>query len=42
VAKEGDKYQVRSLYNFIKNIKPPKEHAEERRIEKYWFKPYEI
>jgi transposase InsO family protein len=42
VAKEGDKYQVRSLYNFIKNIKPPKEHVEERRIENYWFKPYEI
>jgi hypothetical protein len=42
VAKDGDKYQVRSLYNFIKNIKPPKEHAEERRIENYWFKPYEI
>jgi hypothetical protein len=42
VAKEGDKYQVRSLYNFIKNIKPPKEHAEQRRIENYWFKPYEI
>jgi hypothetical protein len=42
VAKEGDKYQVRTLYNFIKNIKPPKEHAEQRRIENYWFKPYEI
>jgi hypothetical protein len=44
VAKDGDKYQVRSLYNFIKNIKPPKEkeYKELRQIENYWFKPYEI
>jgi hypothetical protein len=42
VAKDGDKYLVKSLYNFIKNIKPPKELVEQRRIENYWFKPYEI
>jgi hypothetical protein len=44
VAKEGDKYQVRALYNFIKNIKLPKtrEYKEQREIENYWFKPYEI
>jgi hypothetical protein len=45
VAKDGDKYQVRSLYNFIHNIILPKklkEYEEQRNIEKHWFKPYEI
>jgi hypothetical protein len=44
VAKDGDKYQVRSLYNFIHNIKLPKgrEFDEQRKIEEHWFKPYEI
>jgi hypothetical protein len=44
VAKDGDKYQVKSLYNFIHNIILPKgrEYEEQRRIEKHWFKPYEI
>jgi hypothetical protein len=44
MTKDGDKYQVRSLYNFIKNIKLRKtqEDKEQREIENYWFKPYEI
>jgi hypothetical protein len=45
VEKDGDKYQVRSLYNFIHNIILPKklkEYEEQREIEKHWFKPYEI
>jgi transposase InsO family protein len=44
VAKDGDKYQVKSLYNFIHKKKLPKgkEYDEQRRIENYWFKPYEI
>jgi hypothetical protein len=44
VAKEGDKYQVRSLYNFVHNIILPKgkEYDEQRNIERYWFKLYEI
>jgi transposase InsO family protein len=44
VAKDGDKYQVRSLYNLIHKKKLPKgkEYEEQRQIEKYWFKPYEI
>jgi hypothetical protein len=44
VTKEGDKYQVKSLYNFIHNIILPKvkETEEQRRIEEYWFKPYEL
>jgi hypothetical protein len=42
VAKDGDKYQVRSLYFFILNKPVPKEYRELRQIENYWFKPYEI
>jgi hypothetical protein len=44
VAKDGDKYQVRSLYNFIHNINllKTKEYKEQRDIEMHWFKPYEI
>jgi hypothetical protein len=44
VSKEGDKYQVKSLYNFIHKITLPKikETEDQRRIEDYWFKPYEI
>jgi hypothetical protein len=44
VEKDGDKYQVRSLYNFIHNKKLPKtkEYEEQRDIESHWFKPYEI
>jgi hypothetical protein len=44
VAKDGDKYQVRSLYNFIHNIILPKtkKYKEQRDIEEHWFKPYEI
>jgi hypothetical protein len=44
LKKQGDKYQVKSLYNFIHNIILPKvkETEEQRRIEEYWFKPYEI
>jgi hypothetical protein len=40
VSKEGDKYKVKSLYNFIHGIK---EHDKERkRKEDYWYKPYEL
>jgi hypothetical protein len=40
VSKDGDKYQVKSLYNFIHGIK---EHDKERkRKEEYWYKPYEL
>jgi hypothetical protein len=44
VAKDRDKYQVRSLYLFILNKPVPKEkeYKELRQIENYWFKPYEI
>jgi transposase InsO family protein len=44
VAKDGDKYQVRALYNFIHNIKLPKtnEYKKQIMIEEHWFKPYEI
>jgi hypothetical protein len=44
-AKDGDKYQVRSLYNFIHHITLPKkvkQYEEQRRIEEHWFKPYEL
>jgi hypothetical protein len=40
LKKEGDKYQVKSLYNFIHGIE---EHDRDRKkIEEYWYKPYEI
>jgi transposase InsO family protein len=40
VAKKGDKYQVKSLYNFIHGII---EHNKERKKkEEYWYKPYEL
>jgi hypothetical protein len=44
VTKEGDKYQVKSLYNFIHNIilAKGKDTKEQREIEKYWYKPYEL
>jgi hypothetical protein len=33
VSKEGDKYELKSLYNFIHGKKDTKPH---------WYKPYEI
>jgi transposase InsO family protein len=39
VLKEGDKYKVKSLYNFIHGIK---EHDKERKKKEYWYKPYEL
>jgi hypothetical protein len=34
VAKEGNKYKVKSLYNFI--------HGKKDKKEQQWYKPYEI
>jgi hypothetical protein len=41
-SKDGDKYRVRSLYNFIHDIELPKDEKEQRMIEEHWFKPYEL
>jgi hypothetical protein len=44
VTKERDKYKVKSLYKYIHKIILPKvkETEEQRRIEEYWYKPYEL
>jgi hypothetical protein len=40
VSKEGDKYQVKSLYNFIHGIEEHDKTKKEK--ENYWYKPYEL